>query len=427
MTTATTALTAADAAEVRQLARGLSEDFINGVIATGATRDAALGAINAELARRDAATGGNRNVAPAGHFTRVASDIDSAREQMISALHVARFGARGNVVGNPYVHSRALDMLRDCLELRGVRTTAMSPTEIIQRSITTGDLPHLFSGTGNRQLQDAFATFDEGIHRAARQSTIADFRSKTLLRFSEAPELVLTNEHGEFKYGGVTEAAETYRLLTYGRIVSFTRQSIINDDLESLARIPTMFGRAANDKRSSLLVAQFALNSGAGATMEDATTCFHLDHGNLQTGAGSVLQASSLVTARKSMRLQKDIGGRTLLDVVPRFLIVPAALEHTGQQLIAEINPTAVADVNAAGRGLQLIVEPRLDALSATAWYLAADPAAGGLEYAYLQGEEGPVFEQDAGFEIDGVAFKCRLDIGAATTEWRTLYKSAGA
>jgi len=65
---------------------------------------------------------------------------------------------------------------------------------------------------------------------------------------------------------------------------------------------------------------------------------------------------------------------------------------------------------------------------SAARWYVAADPAqVEGLEYAYLQGEEGPQVETKAGFEVDGMQFKVRLDFGAAFLDCRSWYMNPGA
>jgi hypothetical protein len=69
-----------------------------------------------------------------------------------------------------------------------------------------------------------------------------------------------------------------------------------------------------------------------------------------------------------------------------------------------------------------------LDANSATAWYLAANPnSVDTIEYCYLDGAEGPVIESEVGFEVDGMSWKCRLDFAAKAIDFRGLLKSAGA
>ena len=95
----------------------------------------------------------------------------------------------------------------------------------------------------------------------------------------------------------------------------------------------------------------------------------------------------------------------------------------------ANLVPAATASVVPQSiRTLTPISEPRLDAASATAWYLAASPnQIDTIEYAYLEGQQGAYIETRNGFDVDGVEIKCRLDFGAKAIDWRGLYKNAGA
>jgi hypothetical protein len=184
------------------------------------------------------------------------------------------------------------------------------------------------------------------------------------------------------------------------------------------------------DRRRVGILCMLALGAVAINVTEDVLggESGPIDKANLATGASSALQLSSLATARKAMRLQKGLDGTTPIDATPKFLIVPAALELTAEQLLTQITPAVVGEVNPFAGKLDLIVEPRLDAVSATAWYLAADPALlDTIEYAYLDGEVGPQIFIEQGFEIDGMSMKCREDFGAGVLDWRGLYKAAGA
>jgi len=65
--------------------------------------------------------------------------------------------------------------------------------------------------------------------------------------------------------------------------------------------------------------------------------------------------------------------------------------------------------------------------VSATRWYLWADPAQiDSLEYSYLAGAPGVQTETKAGFETDGFAVKCRLDFGAGFIDWPRVNMNAG-
>ena len=86
-------------------------------------------------------------------------------------------------------------------------------------------------------------------------------------------------------------------------------------------------------------------------------------------------------------------------------------------------------EFRAGGRtALEPVIEPILDANSATAWYLAANNSQiDTVEYTYLDGGEGPVVETEMGFEVDGISFKCREDFAAKAIDWRGLYRADGA
>lgn len=94
--------------------------------------------------------------------------------------------------------------------------------------------------------------------------------------------------------------------------------------------------------------------------------------------------------------------------------------------------PAATSDVNEFRQGgrtsVEPVVEPLLDDSSATAWYLAANNGqVDTVEYAFLDGAEGPVIETEVGFEVDGISYKCREDFAAKAIDYRGLYKATGA
>lgn len=423
-TTATTTTTTASgprlASDVRALVaqHRLPADFADALVQRGATMYEARAAVQRELARIDEGAGGHLNVSGAAHGGR------DAREQMVDAL-TARMGGPSLQRENSYRHARLVDMARDLLEMRGMRTGQMAPHQIIERALhATSDFPDLLQSSGNRTLRQGYMSYQGGIKRIASKSTARDFRTKQRVMLGEAPELLKVNENGEFTYGSMADSKESYALSTFGRIFGITRQALVNDDLEAFADMAMKFGRAAAEFEAKFLVTLLTSNP----VLDDGIALFHASHGNLGTGAGSALQETSLSSARAAMRLQKGLDGKTPIDATPEFLVVPAALETTGQKLLAAISPATSSTVNPFAQALQLVVDPRLDAVSATAWYLSASPAVvDTIEYSYLEGEEGPVVTMKEGFEVDGVQMKVRLDFGAGVQDFRGLYKANGA
>lgn len=350
-----------------------------------------------------------------------------ARRALMAEALTARFaGGEVSDAARPYAAMRLRDMARECLERAGERTTLMTDAQIMQRAMhTTSDFPLILGDSIGRAVAQAYAAAPGGLKRAGRERQAADFRAMSVVRLGEAPSLEPVNESGEFHQGTVGEAAESFRLTTYGRIFAISRQSLINDDLSVFDSIRTSFVQAALEREASALVALLTSGSGAGPTMSDTKALFHADHGNL-AGTPTALGDTSLSVARLAMRLQKGLDGTTPIDAAPRWLVVPAALETAAEKLLTSIQATKTADANPFGGKLELIVDPRLDAISDKAWYLASDRVEA-LLYAYLAGERGPMVEVQQGFEADGLKVKCRLDFGAGFVDWRGWYRNAGA
>jgi hypothetical protein len=391
------------------------------LIRQGKTVDQAGREILDELARRDVGSGGYRNVNPM--FGRTHEADNQQRSTLIVEALSARSGGPALTRENPYRHASVREIARELLERGGVNTTGMSPGQLIERAIGTTDLPNLLTSTGARTLRASYEAAAPAVKRACKPSTAVDFRNKTRIAMSEAPALLQVNENGEFKYGGLTETKQSYALVTYGRIVHLTRQALVNDDLGAFDDLMPRMGRAAAELEASTLVNLLLSNPN----LDDGVAVFHANHGNLFTTGTSALAIAGLTAAVKAMRLMKGVDGSTPVNVSPAYLVVPAALEVTALQLVAQITPNSVSSVNPFSNKLQVLVDPRLDASSTTRWWLAAEPGTvDGMEYSYLQGDEGPQVFQDVGFDVDGLAIKVREDFGAGWLDYRGWIQSNG-
>ena len=99
--------------------------------------------------------------------------------------------------------------------------------------------------------------------------------------------------------------------------------------------------------------------------------------------------------------------------------------------MTAQYDPAATAGTltpNTAQGKAEVIADARLDAASATAWYLAANPnMADTIEVAFLDGDRNPRLEQQQEWTRDGTSFKVAIDACAAALGYQGLYKNAGA
>lgn len=319
-----------------------------------------------------------------------------------------------------------LELARESLGNAGVNTRGLSRDEVATRALhSTSDFPEILSSVTNKTLRQAYDAYPRTFALFCRQVLATDFKSMHRVQLGEAPQLLEVGESGEFKRGTLGESKESYRVKTYGRVVAITRQVLINDDLDAFTRIPAMYGNSIAQLESDVVWGIITANPA----MADGNALFHSTHKNL-AGTGAALDVASVGAARAAMALQTGLDKKTVLNIRPAFLIVPAALELKAEQLVAQnlVPADSAKVVPQSIRTLSPISEPRLDAASATSWYLAASPnQIDTIEYAYLEGQQGAYIETRNGFDVDGVEIKCRLDFGAKAIDWRGLYKNPGA
>lgn len=409
-------------------------DLAHGLLSQNATIDQARAAI---LDRMDAADQSRRGGSTVSVQT-VRDEHETRMRGMEEAL-MNKLDSRAQLtdLGRNYRGLSLTEMAREALEGLGVSTRGLSRNEIATRAFatraggfhTTGDFTSLLGGVGARRLRAAYeaapTTFQLWARRAAN---LPDFRITNVLAVGGAPELKKLNEAGEYTYGTISEDATSYRAFSYGRAIAMTRQMFVNDDLGAFDRLLQRFGESARRLENRLVYDQIAKNPA----MQDGKALFHADHGNL-LAATSTLTLDNMGKVRALMRKQKDLDGKTQLNLAPAYLIVPSDLEQAAYQFTSSnYAPATMADVNefrAGGRtAVEPIVEPLLDEVSTAAWYMAARSGQiDTVEYAYVDGSEGVRTETFASEDIDGVKVRATLDFAAKVIDWRGLAKANGA
>ncbi|SNX73159.1 lambda family portal protein [Cereibacter ovatus] len=299
-----------------------------------------------------------------------------------------------------------LELARESLGNAGVNTRGLSRDEVATRALhSTSDFPEILSAVTNKTLRQAYDAYPRTFALFCRQVLATDFKSMHRVQLGEAPQLLEVGESGEFKRGTLGESKESYRVKTYGRVVAITRQVLINDDLDAFTRIPAMYGNSIAQLESDVVWGIITANPA----MADGNALFHTTHKNL-AATGAALDVASVGAARAAMALQTGLDKKTVLNIRPAFLIVPAALELKAEQLVAQnlVPADSAKVVPQSIRTLSPISEPRLDAASATSWYLAASPnQIDTIEYAYLEGQQGAYIERRASVRDPGRRCPC--------------------
>lgn len=327
------------------------------------------------------------------------------------------------------------ELAREYLERQGVSTRMMTNNQMAGAALgvvrlsgmhTTSDFANILSNVASKVMQRAYEEAPSTWQIWCAVGEASDFKPSERPQLSEAPSLELINEHGEYTAGTFSDFKESNQVKTYGRKFMVTRKTIVNDDLNALLRIPKAFGAAGQRRINDIVYYILTANQ----TMAyDSKALFHADHANLANPA-DVLGTTGLSNGRKGMRVQTGPND-SVLNIVPRYLLVPASLETSSEVLLHSVS--SVDDNKNEGvanpwrNALVPVVESRLDSNSTTAWYLAADPnQVDTIEVVFLDGVQAPVIEEAETADIDGKAYYVRLDVGARALDHRGLRKSAG-
>lgn len=314
---------------------------------------------------------------------------------------------------------------RDKREIAGKALFGAGERSILLRAQGTSDFPEILANVANKVMRKAYEEVATTYQEWVQFADATDFKEMSRPQFSESPDLDEITEGGQYKTAEFSDAAEKYKILTYGKKFVVSRQTIINDDLNVISRIPKLFGAAAARKVNALVYKILIGNEA----MADNVALFHAKHSNLAATAAAV-SIESLGSARAAMRTQKAIAGKATLNLVPKWLIIPAQIEVAVMQTIKSAYDPAKSNsiTHNPFTSLQPIVEPLLDNNSLTAWYLAADTSQiDTVEVAFLNGQRSPYQEQRIGFDVDGLEMKVRIDVGAKALDHRGLYQNAGA
>jgi phage head maturation protease len=330
--------------------------------------------------------------------------------------------AKPHPAARDFTHVSIREIATILLRERGDYGVDQSPAALIKRAMSTSDLPHLLENVANKAMISGFEEAPQTHDAFCSFVPVSDFKTQSRIALSAFESLTETPELAEVKYSALSDSKETYAIASYQRAISLSRQSLINDDLSELTTVPQKLSMAARRTEADLVYNIFTGNP----VMADGVTLFHADRGNLLTGAGSALSATSLALAVVALRKAKDIGNHGFLGIKPRWLIVPPELEITALQLIGSLTNTqasATAIPNSDFARLEVIVEPRLT--STTAWFLLGQGVET-IEVGRLDAN-GISFESSNDFDRDAFKMKVRLDVGAKALSPLAMVNSAGA
>ena len=293
----------------------------------------------------------------------------------------------------------------------------------------------LLADAANKSMLRGWDEAEETWSTWMNTGSLSDFKVGNMVNLSSFENLSQINENGEYTFGAFQEEGQTIQLATYGKMFGISRQAIINDDLNAFTRIPSAMGRAASrtvgDVAYGVLTANGVIGDGQVLFIGSTTLHRNLNVSGaggtpLTNDAAGVLALSAMDTA---MGTQTDVSASAhALNINPSYLIVPRVLKRIAVSLMSNTTEPGQANAGMANSvaGLASVVsDARLDADSATRYYMAAKGDT--IQVAFLDGNQSPTLEQQAGWSIDGTEYKVRIDVAAAAEDYRGLQRDDGA
>lgn len=370
----------------------------------------------------------------ATHVETIEDETDKQRAGITASLlvraGVADDATRQAARASAHRGAKLLDLAKASLTRAGVRFDHMDQMQIVAAAFTQGssDFPILLENAMHKALQMAYATAPDTWSRFCATGSVSDFRAHNRYRVGSLGNLDSMTELGEFKNKSIPDGEKaSVSIGTKGNIINLSRQAIINDDLGAFVGLAAQLGRAGRRTIEAAVYALLAENSGLGPTMGDSKTLFHADHGNI--GTAGAISVTTIEDGRVKMASQVDHSGNEFLDLRPAVLLCPLALGGQARVINdAQYDPDTANKMQRPNmvRGLfrDVVDTPRL---TGTRNYMFADPAeAPVIEVAFLDGNQEPYVEQQAGFSVDGTQYKVRLDFGVAAVDYRGAVTNAG-
>lgn len=333
------------------------------------------------------------------------------------------------------------DLGREMLHAHGIETRGIGRVQLAHKIIgfradqvrhsgsgsmhTTFDFPSILEDIQNKFLRKRYEQSPRTFMPLVRERKVSDFKTISNVQIGEGQDLLEVPEGAEYKLATVGEGAEKYVLVKYGRIYKYSFEMLLNDDLDAFMRTIGFFGDASARLESDLFWAQLTDNP---ILQTDGKALFHADHNNLNIGGAAALGEAPLGQMRAATRKQVGLDGH-ILNLVNKHLIVPASLETGAEKLVTTITPATSGNVNvfSTTSKMNLIVEPRLDTSSTTAYYNSCDKNQIDLvEMARLEGEEAPSITTEAGFNSDSIKFKGRNFVAFKVLDFRGFQKNDG-
>jgi ATP-dependent protease ClpP protease subunit len=302
---------------------------------------------------------------------------------------------------------------------------------------TTGSLLEITRDAMNKVLTTAYTEAPQTWRIVGRQgASVPDFKDKHVVKLSGSGNVPIWQDNTIPELAKLSNEKEKYAVEARAQTLSFSWRLLVNDDMDALSRRPQIEGNAMARTNNAVFWAQVTANG----LMTDAVALFATATGarkqtNLITGSATPTN-TTIGAMRKLLRLMRGLNAPEgtqsddILNLAPKYIVGPAALEEI---ILKQVNSPADpasggnSGVYNTAKSLIPVIEPLLDATSATAWYLWADKASiDTVEMSFLQGQETPFVHEWMDNQTMAQNFTIVQSFAAKAIEWRSMIRHDG-
>ncbi len=325
----------------------------------------------------------------------------------------------------------------DAMGPRGFRRVLGSRVAALSESVS--DFSNIVLDAQNKTLRALYLDEPKSWNIWAAKNFAPDFKNVNRVALGEVPSMSSRLAGAELKYVTMTDSKEVYTLTEYALGLRLTRRAIINDDMNAFANIPRLQAQAAARLEDDTAYAVLTGNSN----MADGNPIMGTAHANLvgSGSGGAPTGISQIQTTATLIETQTGLAGSAVLNLAPKFILVPTALKYATQgflgseRLVASQSTSAAVatlsgDYNPFNGKFVVVADQRLNVNSTSKWYMMTDyrdNKVSTVEVCFLQDEPEPVLKQESEWDTDDVKYLIRHTVAAKALDFRGIAQNFGS
>jgi ATP-dependent protease ClpP protease subunit len=345
-------------------------------------------------------------------------------------------------------------LVRACLAQEGKLTAGeinrLSGQDIASHAIRmagmgSSDLPAILADTMNREFMGGFEDEPTTFQAVCAETENPNFMTKSMTKLSGFSDIDDLPEGTTFKQGKFSDKKETIALGTSGKMLTLSRNLMVNNDTQAISLFPRAMSGAMRRKMNRDFYDSLTYNTLVGPlTTEDGVAFFdYASHGNLKSSSG-VPSVATLGVADKMLMNQPLLkadaaASATYLNRTGSILLTGTSNRMTVLQLLGSPNDPAATNgklvYNPYASGITPVFDAYLQSKLTTAskeyaWYWFAGPQSfRNWVVAYLSGNRTPTLRSEPSGvgEALGISYDIFFDYKFGFEDYRGVIHNDGA